>query len=215
MSARFGLSPAAELSEETLIIDCGDSAEVLEEPPALKKKSSVLTKSNDSAAKGAIHPSGSKFINSRLWKHYKLSPRSDCDKWGLCVVCQKAGDITWVSRVDGSTTRMKKHLLEAHNCMYHICMLRAVDRFALSIDCSARTIDYRLRTNLSIAQPPMDRATIDRLCSKQLARSIEIHVNSNALAQSIDSARVRIGAKAWCLDCFAFQCAVSYTRIVA
>eukprot|EP00731_Ephydatia_muelleri_P018591 Em0011g631a len=77
----FGRSPAAELSdrpEETLIIDCADRAE---EPPALKKrKSGVLTKPNDSAAKGAIHPSGPKFINSWLWKHYKLSPRSDCDK---------------------------------------------------------------------------------------------------------------------------------------
>ena len=77
--------------------------------------SRVLTKPNDSAAKGAIHPSGPKFINSWLWKHYKLSPHSDCNKWGLCVVYQKAGDITWVSHVDGSTTRMKKHLLEAHN----------------------------------------------------------------------------------------------------
>eukprot|EP00731_Ephydatia_muelleri_P032516 Em0024g60a len=80
--AEFGRSPAAELSdrpEETLIIDCADRAE---EPPALKKrKSGVLTKPNDSAAKGAIHPSGPKFINSWLWKHYKLSPRSDCDKF--------------------------------------------------------------------------------------------------------------------------------------
>ena len=75
MSAGFGLSPAAELSEETLIIDCADSAEVSEEPPALKKrKSGVLTKPNDSAAKGAIHPSGSKFINSWLWKHYNCHP---------------------------------------------------------------------------------------------------------------------------------------------
>ena len=98
MHAGFSRSPAAELSdrpEETLTIDCADRAEVSEEPPALKKrKSGVLTKPNDSAAKGAIHPSGPKFINSWLWKHYKLSPRSDCDKWGLCVVCQKAGDIT-------------------------------------------------------------------------------------------------------------------------
>ena len=29
-------------------------------------------------------------------------------------MCQKAGEITWVSRADGSTTRMKKHLLDAH-----------------------------------------------------------------------------------------------------
>ena len=68
MSAGFGLSPAAELSdrpEETLIIDCADSAEVSEESPALKKrKSGVLTKPNDSAAKGAIHPmQRSQFIN--------------------------------------------------------------------------------------------------------------------------------------------------------
>ena len=63
--AEFGRSHAAELSdrpEETLIIDCADRAE---EPPALKKrKSGVLT---NSAAKGAIHPSGPKFINSWLW----------------------------------------------------------------------------------------------------------------------------------------------------
>ena len=39
-SAEFGLSPAAELSEESLIIDCADSAEVSEEPPALKKRKS-------------------------------------------------------------------------------------------------------------------------------------------------------------------------------
>ena len=56
MSAGFGLSPVAELSEETLINDCADSAEVSEEPPALKKRN-VLTKPNDSAAKGTIHPS--------------------------------------------------------------------------------------------------------------------------------------------------------------
>ena len=92
-------------------------------------------------------------------------------------------------------------------------MSRAVDRFALSIDCSARTID------LSFAHQSIDRATTDgsrnnRSIVQQAACAINrIHVNSNALAQSIDSARVRIGAKAWCLDCFAFQCAVRYTRI--
>ena len=59
MHAGFSRSPAVELSdrpEETR--DCADRAEVSEEPPALKKrKSGVLTKPNDSAAKGAIHPS--------------------------------------------------------------------------------------------------------------------------------------------------------------
>eukprot|EP00731_Ephydatia_muelleri_P007888 Em0004g226a len=117
--AGFGRSPAAELSdrpEETLIIDCADRAE---EPPALKKrKSGVLTKPNDSA----IHPSGPKFINSWLWKHYKLSPRSDCDKWGLCVVCQKAGEITWVSRVDESHTAesIATLLKECHEVQYQM-----------------------------------------------------------------------------------------------
>ena len=59
--AGFGRSPAAELSdrpEETLMIDCADRAEVSEEPLALKKrKSGVLTKPNDSAAKGACDSS--------------------------------------------------------------------------------------------------------------------------------------------------------------
>ena len=69
-------------------------SEVSEEPPALK--TGVLTKPNDSTAKGASHR-----------KHYKLSPRSDCDKWGLCAVCQKSGDITCISRVDGSQVNYK------------------------------------------------------------------------------------------------------------
>ena len=65
---------------------------------------------------------------------------------------------------------------------------------------------YRSRNHRWIAQQSID-------CSKQLARSIEhMHVNSNALVQSIDCARVRKDAKAWCLDCFAFQCAVA-TRV--
>ena len=117
MSAGFSLSPAAKQSvhnseAEKLAIDC---TEVTEPPASKKSKSCETCKPQDSAAKGAVHPSGPKFTNAWLWKHYKLSPRSDCDKWGLCVVCQKAGEITWVPRVDGSTTRMKKHLLEAHN----------------------------------------------------------------------------------------------------
>jgi hypothetical protein len=76
-----------------------------------------------------------------------------------------------------------------------IALLRAVDRFALSIDCSARTI------YLSFAHHPIDRATTDgsrnnRSIVQQVACN-RTHLNSNALAQSIDSARVRIGAKAW------------------
>ena len=74
-------------------------------------------------------------------------------------------------------------------------MLRAVDRFALSIDCSARKID------LSFANHPIDRATTDgsrnnrSIVQQVLACAINrTHLNSNALAQSIDSARVRIGA---------------------
>ena len=87
-------------------------------------------------------------------------------------------------------------------------LLRAVDRFALSIDCSARTID------LSFAHQSIDRATTDgsrnnRSIVQQAACAINrIHVNSNALAQSIDSARVqKLGV---ILNCFAFQCAVSF-----
>ena len=63
-----------------------------------------------------------------------------------------------------------KYLKTKHLTKSLVMLLRAVDRLALSIDCSAI---YRLFTNLSIAQPPMDRAPIDRLCSKQRARSIE------------------------------------------
>ena len=83
---------------------------------------------------------------------------------------------------------------------YHpvlVAMLRAVDRFARSIDCSARTID------LSFAHQSIDHATTDgsrnnRSIVQQVACAINrTHLNSNALAQSIDSVRVRIGAKAW------------------
>ena len=95
MHAGFGLSPAAELSdrpEETLIIDCADSAEVSKEPPALKKRkrlSGVLTKPNDSAAKGAIPSQRSQIYQllgcgSTISCHPVLIATS-----GLCVVCQK------------------------------------------------------------------------------------------------------------------------------
>ena len=94
-------------------------------------------------------------------------------------------------------------------------LLRKVDRFALSIDYSARTIDLSFE-HLSIDRATTDRSRHNRSIVQQGACAINrIHVNSNALAQSIDSTRVRIGAKAWCLDCFAYQCSVSYTRIVA
>ncbi|KAL5486605.1 hypothetical protein EMCRGX_G019107 [Ephydatia muelleri] len=45
----------------------------------------------------AIHPSGPKFINSWLWKHYKLSPRSDCDKaWKAMTGCDSYVKDGWV-----------------------------------------------------------------------------------------------------------------------
>ena len=48
--------------------------------------------------------------------------------------------------------------------MENISMLRAVDRFALSIDCSARTID------LSFAHQSIDRATTDGSRNKRFAQ---------------------------------------------
>ena len=99
--------------------------------------------------------------------------------------------------------------------IFLVLLLRAVEQFALSIACSARTID-RSFAHQSIDRATTDGSRINRSIVQQAACAINrIHVNSNALAQSIDSARLRIGATAWCLDCFAFQCAVSYTRIVA
>ena len=75
------------------------------------------------------NPSGKPSIRGNhvwLWKHYKLSPRANCDKWALCALCQKGGETVWIPRSDGSTTRMKKHLIDVHN-MYagwrlHACI---------------------------------------------------------------------------------------------
>ena len=83
------------------------------EPPAAKKvkqcgPTSAELKPGD--VNGTFHPSGPKFLNVWLWKHYKLSPRANCDKWALCALCQK-----WIPRSDGSTTRMKKHLIDVYN----------------------------------------------------------------------------------------------------
>ena len=131
MSAGFSLSPAAKQSDrpvhnseaEKLAIDCMHRSQRINHLHRTKvraaKHASLM---QDSAAKGVVHPSGPKFTNTWLWKHYKLSPHFDCDKWGLCIVCQKAGEITWLPHVDGSTTRMKKHLLDAHNMYAPQCM---------------------------------------------------------------------------------------------
>ena len=47
---------------------------------------------------------------------------SFCMIMGSVLSVPKAGEITWVPRVDGSTARMKKHLLEAHNMYAPQCM---------------------------------------------------------------------------------------------
>jgi len=57
-------------------------------------------------------------------------------------------------------------------------LLRAVDRFALSIDCSARTID------LSFAHQSIDRATIDGSRNKHFAQFTDNEM------QSIDRATI-------------------------
>ena len=94
-----------------------------------------------------------------------------------------------------------------------ILVLCAVDRFALSIDCSARTIDLSFAHQSTNGRATTDGSRNNRSIVQQAACAINrIQVT---LAQSIDSARVRIGAKAGWLDCFAFQCAVSCTRIMA
>ena len=56
-------------------------------------------------------------------------------------------------------------------------LLRAVDRFALSIDCSARTIDL----NLSFAHQSIDRATTDGSRNKHFAQFTD---NGNAIHRS-------------------------------
>ena len=67
-----------------------------------------------------------------------------------------------------------------HSGRTAVPLLRAVDRFALSIDCSARTID------LSFAHQSIDRATTDgsrnnQSIVQQVACAINrTHLNSNA-----------------------------------
>ena len=88
------------------------------EPPAAKKVKQCSPTSAElkpADVKGTFHPSGPKFLNVWLWKHYKLSPCANCDKWALCALCQKGGETVWIPRSDGSTTRMKKHLIDVHN----------------------------------------------------------------------------------------------------
>ena len=67
--------------------------------------------------KGTFHPSGPKFLNVWLWKHNKLSPRANCDKCMgfVCFMPKGRGETVWIPRSDGSTTRMKKHLIDVHN----------------------------------------------------------------------------------------------------
>ena len=62
-----------------------------------------------------MHPSGPKFLNvcygSTISSLLALTVTN-----GLCVLlCQKGGETVWIPRSDGSTTRMKKHLIDVHN----------------------------------------------------------------------------------------------------
>jgi len=77
---------------------------VAEEPPA--KKVRVVKQCGPTSAdvKDTFQPSGSKFLNVWLWKHYKLSPRANCDKWALCALCQKGGETVWIPRSDEKTS---------------------------------------------------------------------------------------------------------------
>jgi hypothetical protein len=92
---------------------------------------------------------------------------SDCnDHLVLCV--------TGIHIVSGSSSNndgMVVPFLTMH-------VLRAVDRFALSIDCSARTID------LSFAHQSIDRATIDGSRNKHFAQFTDNEM------QSIDRATI-------------------------
>ena len=100
------------------------------EPPAAKKMKQCGPTSAElkPVVKGTFHPSGPKFLNVWLWKHYKLSPRANCDKWALYALCQKGGEPVWIPHSDGSTTtRMKKHLIDVYN-MYAYWRLHACIR---------------------------------------------------------------------------------------
>ena len=92
---------------------------------------------------------------------YKLSPRANCDKWTLCALCQKGGETVWIPRSDGSTTRMKKHLIDVHN-MYvggfmhlmhafvaHPCMRNDGCIYCVTVK-SPRSIGTRARNKIII-----------------------------------------------------------------
>ena len=78
------------------------------------KKKLKLDKPPHSCVKTAYHPSGPKFLNTKLWKHFKLARAAQYNEWSLCALCEKEKRITWVSRVDGSTSKMMKHLTDEH-----------------------------------------------------------------------------------------------------
>ena len=75
-----------------------------------------LDKSPDSCVIGVYHPSGSKFLNTKtkLWKHLKLARAAQFNEWSLCVLCEQEKRITLISRVYGSTSKMRKHLTDEH-----------------------------------------------------------------------------------------------------
>ena len=81
------------------------------EPDSKRKKTDPSAKLSppDSYSKNAFHPSGSKFHNAKLWKHYKLARSSELktfNNWALCALCEQNMKIIWISRADGSTTKM-------------------------------------------------------------------------------------------------------------
>ena len=79
---------------------------------SVKRRKTAEVKPEDAVAKFAFHPTGPKFVNAWLWSHFKLSRRHE--QWALCAICEKTQRIMWVPRVDGSTSKMKKHLVEEH-----------------------------------------------------------------------------------------------------
>ena len=93
-------------------------ADDIEEPITIAvpvSKKLKLDKLSDSCVKCAYHPSGSKFRNTKLWKHFKLARAAQFNEWSLCALCGQEKRITWISRVDGSTSKMMKHLTDEHN----------------------------------------------------------------------------------------------------
>lgn len=99
------------------VCDNCNMADDIEEPimvdtPVCKKQK--LNKPPDSCVKSAYHPSGSKFLNVKLWKHFKLARASQFNEWSLCTLCEQENRITWISRVDGATSKMMKHLTDEH-----------------------------------------------------------------------------------------------------